>query len=194
MTLSKVLLAALCAAAVVPSMAANVQYTKGSVAVNAQPTEGYIGRIAAAAPVTVLQKKNNMVEVEVSGWALSEYPSQIFTEPGIRIENASFDEESAVKLQPKQGEKTVQGNAWVRASAKGWIPVDQLTSDREGLWKAGAARLGDACSSCHSAPKADHFTANQWAATLPVRGGRTGHTRRGPNEVMFRYLQEHARQ
>lgn len=92
MTLSKVLLAALCAAAVVPSMAANVQYTKGSVAVNAQPTEGYIGRIAAAAPVTVLQKKN------------------------------------------------------------------------------------------------------QWAATLPVRGGRTGHTRRGPNEVMFRYLQEHARQ
>lgn len=35
MTLSKVLLAALCAATVVPSMAANVQYTKGSVAVNA---------------------------------------------------------------------------------------------------------------------------------------------------------------
>lgn len=61
------------------------------------------------------------------------------------------------------------------------------------LWQQGKARHAEACSMCHAAPKADHFTANQWASVLPAKGGRTGHTRAGANAVMFKYLQAHAK-
>lgn len=98
-----------------------------------------------------------------------------------------------MKLDPKAGEKTVQGNVWQRATATGWVPAKSLTGDLKGLWKKGEARELDACSSCHAAPKPAHFTANQWASQLPVRGGRTGHTRRGNNALMFKWLQEHAK-
>lgn len=178
---------------VMSAQAAEVWYSAAPLEVNAAPGSDYLGTLDVATPVTVLEKKSDMAKVRISGWSLKEYPSQIFKEAGLRIEYASFDEEKAVKLDGKSGEKTVQGNVWQKSSAEGWVPAKSLTKDINGLWKQAAERHGDACSSCHGAPKADHFTANQWASQLPVRGGRTGHTRRGNNALMFKWLQENAK-
>lgn len=194
MQFKNIVLTAALTLAAAPAVFAGTSYLTQTTPVNGQPGKDYLGTLDVASPVEVLEQKGDQVKVKVSGWSLKEYPSQIFTAPGIRIENASFDEESAVKLDPKAGEKTVQGNVWVVSSAEGWIPASHLTTDIEALWSKGKARQAEACSICHGAPAADHFTANQWASLLPVRGGRTGHTRKGNNELMFRWLQEHARQ
>lgn len=178
---------------VMSAQAAEVWYSAAPLEVNAAPGSDYLGTLDVATPVTVLEKKGDMAKVRISGWSLKEYPSQIFKEAGLRIEYASFDEEKAVKLNGKSGEKTVQGNVWQKSTAEGWVPAKSLTKDINSLWKQAAERHGDACSSCHGAPKADHFTANQWASQLPVRGGRTGHTRRGNNALMFKWLQENAK-
>ena len=172
---------------------AEVWYSAAPLEVTAKPDSDYLGSLDVATPVSILEKKGAMAKVRIEGWSLKEYPSQIFKEAGLRIEYASFDEEKAVKLAPQKGEKTVQGNVWQRSAAEGWVPEKSLTKDIDALWKAGRSRQADACSSCHAAPKADHFTANQWASQLPVRGGRTGHTRRGNNALMFKWLQEHAK-
>ncbi len=189
----KQLLAAALIAAAVPAAFAAAGYLDQSVPVNGKATGDFLGKINVATPVEVLEKKGAQALVRVSGWSLKEYPSQIFKAPGVRIEEASFDEEKAVKLDPKAGEKTVQGNVWVRSSAQGWVPAKAITTNINTLWAQGKARHADACSTCHAAPAANHFTANQWATLLPVRGGRTGHTRKGANELMFRWLQEHAK-
>ena len=178
---------------VMSAQAADVWYSAAPLEVNAAPGSDYLGTLDVATPVTVLEKKGDMAKVRISGWSLKEYPSQIFKEAGLRIEYASFDEEKAVKLDGKSGEKTVQGNVWQKSAAEGWVPAKSLTKNINGLWKQAAERHGDACSSCHGAPKADHFTANQWASQLPVRGGRTGHTRRGNNALLFKWLQENAK-
>lgn len=174
----KQLLAAALIAAVVPAAFAATGYLDQSVPVNGKATGDFLGKINVATPVEVLEKKGAR--------SLKEYPSQIFKAPGVRIEEASFDEEKAVKLDPKSGEKTVQGNVWVRSSAQGWVPAKAITTNINALWAQGKARHADACSTCHAAPAANHFTANQWATLLPLRGGRTGHTRKGANELMFR--------
>lgn len=186
-------LAAGLAAAALTASAAETWYAAQTLEVNANPGSDYLGTLDVASPVTVLEKKNGMAKVRIDGWSLKEYPSQIFQEAGLRIEYASFDEEKAVKLNAKGGEKTVQGNVWQKSSAEGWVPEASLTKDLDALWKAGAARHADACSSCHGAPKPEHFTANQWSSQLPVWGGRTGHTRRGNNALMFKWLQAHAK-
>lgn len=193
--MNKVQLFSLVSAAVLSTSAmAAQQYTTTFAPMNAEVSSNYLGKVGVAVPVTVLKTQGDKSQVRVEGWALAEYPSQLFIAPGQRIELASFDEEKAVKLDPKAGEKEVQGNIWVRASAEGWIETKSLTSDINGLWAQGKARLGQACSSCHGAPQANHFTANQWASQLPERGGRAGHTRAGSNALMFKYLQMHAKQ
>ncbi len=103
---------------------------------------------------------------------------------GLRIQYAAFDEDGAVKLSG--AEKSVQGNAWQAASAEGWVPPAGLTQDLDGLWKKAEVRHADACSTCHGAPKASAHTANEWAGQLPKRGGRTGHSSAGANELMFK--------
>lgn len=105
----KQLLAAALIAAVVPAAFAATGYLDQSVPVNGKATGDFLGKINVATPVEVLEKKGAQALVRVSGWSLKEYPSQIFKAPGVRIEEASFDEEKAVKLDPKSGEKTVQG-------------------------------------------------------------------------------------
>ena len=106
---------------------------------------------------------------------------------GTRSPNAG----GAVKLSG--AEKSVQGNAWQAASAVGWVPPAGLTQDLDGLWKKAEVRHADACSTCHGAPKASAHTANEWAGQLPKRGGRTGHSSAGANELMFKWLQARAK-
>ena len=83
-------------------------YTTGVLDFNKTTKGSYLGKIGAAVPVTVLKKQGNLSYVRISGWTLAEYPSMIFAEPGVRIEYGSFDEESAVKTNPKAGEKVVE--------------------------------------------------------------------------------------
>lgn len=176
----------------VPAMAADVLYTAAPCEIEAKPGSDYLGTLAVATPVTVLQTKGDLARVRVDGWTLQEFPTQLFKAANVRIEYASLDEEDAVKTDDKTV-KEVAGNPWVKATVEGWVPKKVLTADVTGLWKAGEERLGQACASCHGAPAANHFTANQWASQLPERGGRTGHSRAGANALMFKYLQEHAK-
>ena len=167
--------------AMVGTVSSATLYTTGVLDFNKTTKGSYLGKIGAAVPVTVLKKQGSLSYVRISGWTLAEYPSMI------------FDEESAVKTNPKAGEKVVQENKWVKATAEGWVQSAKLTNNLNKLWQQGKARHAEACSMCHAAPKADHFTANQWASVLPAKGGRTGHTRAGANAVMFKYLQAHAK-
>ena len=102
---------------------------------------------------------------------------------GLRIQYAALDKDGAVKLS----------GAEKSASAEGWVPPAGLTQDLDGLWKKAEVRHADACSTCHGAPKASTHTANEWAGQLPKRGGRTGHSSAGANELMFKWLQAHAK-
>lgn len=179
----------------IPALAfgAEMQYTSERAVINAKPGTSLLGNLSVAAPVTVLETKDGQSKIRVEGWSLKEYPSQIFSTPGVRIEYASFDEEDAVKLNTEEKPVVVADNKWVKSSAEGWIPSKDLTPDINALWEQGKAREQQACSVCHPAPHADHFTANQWASLLPLKGGRTGHTRAGANALMFKYLQTHAK-
>ncbi len=188
------LVAALCAGMISGAVAAQgVQYTTAQVELFSAANSGYLGTVDVATPVTVLAKKGTKAKVRIDGWTLVEYPSQVFADAGVRIEYSALDEEGAVKFNDKSPRRTVQENEWVKARVEGWVDAKALTKNLKGLWQQGQSRLADACSSCHGAPKADHFTANQWAATLPVKGGRAGHTRAGANALMFKYLQNNAK-
>lgn len=188
--------AALCAAfAAGSAVAAPVMYTQSTTVMNAKASGGFLGKVTVASPVTVLERKGAFARIRVSGWTPAEYPSELFSAPAVRIKLASIDEAGVVKIDQGKAKKskTIEGNEWVSATAEGWIDAKVLTSDVNALWKKGRDRAAQACSSCHAAPHADHMTANQWAATLPVRGGRTGHTSKGQNELLLKTMQMHAK-
>lgn len=137
------------------------------------------------------RSQNRYKSAEEARTAPSAHAASDLHDAGLRIQYAAFDEDGAVKLSG--AEKSVQGNAWQAASAEGWGPPAGLTQDLDGLWKKAEVRHADACSTCHGAPKASAHTANEWAGQLPKRGGRTGHSSAGANELMFKWLQAHAK-
>jgi trimethylamine-N-oxide reductase cytochrome c-type subunit TorC len=186
----KILVTLVCAAPLVAG--AETLYTKTPVEINAKETSSLLGKLSILTPVDVIETKGDRTKVTVKGWALKEYPSQIFKDAGLRVEYGSFDEEESVKLEEKGG-KEVAGNEWVPASVTGWVPSAALTPDRAALLAEGKQKEAQTCSACHPAPEANHFTANQWASLLPVKGGRTGHTQAGGNAILFKYLQENAK-
>lgn len=185
--------AGVCALVCASVQAAPVQYTKQTVVAQRTAAKGVLGKVSAAVPVKVVRKQGDKALVRIEGWTLADFPSQLFSEAGVRIEYATFEEDDTLAVDKKASPKVIADNAWVKASAEVWIPAKSLTGDLQGLWKQGKARLANACSSCHGAPDAAHFTANQWASQLPEKGGRAGHSRAGANEVMFKYLQAHAK-
>ncbi len=178
----------------IAACATEPMYLTKNTSINSSIENGYLGTVSVLTPVDVLQKKGDFAKIKLQGWSLKEYPSQIFSQPGIRIEYGSFDEEKAVKAVSGGKTVVVQDNPWIETTAEGWVPLSLLTSDRNKLLAEGKADQQQKCSVCHPAPAANHFTANQWASILPLRGGRTGHTRAKSNALLFKYLQLDAKQ
>ncbi len=183
----------LLAAFPVIASAGEQMFLSGQTVVNAQTDHSLLGTVSVLTPVEVIEKSGDFSKIKISGWSLKEYPSQIFKEPGVRIEYASFDEESAVKPLPNGQEKTVQDNPWIQTYADGWVKNSTLTPDGSKLLAQGKEDFQQGCGTCHPAPEPSHFTANQWASQLPLKGGRDGHSRAKGNALLFKYLQLNAK-
>ena len=59
--------------------------------------------------------------------------------------------------------------------------------------RSGQRLAGHERRSLGAPRRASAHTANEWAGQLPKRGGRTGHSSAGANELMFKWLQAHAK-
>lgn len=167
-------------------------YTTGPAEICIKENISPLGTIAVATPVDVLDKKDGYTKVKVNGWVLKDYPAYVFKAPGVRIEYGVFEAKGAVASAYKDAEDAA-GNQWMKVSVMGWVSDKHLTSDIGSLWMKAQDRMMRVCSACHPVPEIRHFTANQWASQLLVRGAMVGHSRAGNNALMFKYIQEHAK-
>lgn len=173
-------------------LAAEELYTKEPAVICIKDNISPLGTIAIATPLDVLDKKDGYTKVKLNGWVLKDYPAYVFKAPGVRIEYGVFEAKGAVASAYKDAEDAA-GNQWMKVSVMGWVKNESLTGDVGSLWMKAQDRMLRVCSACHPVPEVRHFTANQWASQLPLRGAMVGHSRAGHNALMFKYIQEHAK-
>ena len=150
------------------------------------------GRVLPAAPVTVLQRKGDLVEVRIDGWQQAGAERLIVALPGKRIMLAAVSTALAATAEVKSTRHDDETDLdWKEASITLWMAKSNLVGDQKQLWAYGAEMFDAACGACHSPAPPSHYPANQWTGI--VNDMKTN-TALEEEEVRFlqAYLQNHA--
>ncbi|MBK5952327.1 pentaheme c-type cytochrome TorC [Rhodobium orientis] len=125
------------------------------------------GRLLAATPVEVLERDGDQLKVRATGWRQENVDRVVYARAGKRIFVAALSP-AATDLVSSGASQTDAdtGQVWSEATMDVWIPARDLTDNVEPLWAYGAELYGATCATCHTAPAANHFVANQWIGTL----------------------------
>lgn len=120
-----------------------------------------VGRLMPTNPVEVLEKKDNLFQVKISGYVEGKNSRAIYFAPGKRIFVTILNKNSGVSLE--KGETTdVDGKPWQKVSFVAYIGKQGLREDLSSVFQEASDLFYGNCAQCHAIPDVKKFTANQW--------------------------------
>ena len=150
------------------------------------------GKLLPASEVTVLERKDDMVKVQIDGWLEKAGKGRVMTEyMGKRVFKAT------IRGDIKANEKIVKEETdpatdivWQNVSVQAWITKADMIDSIQPIWNYAEEMYGSTCNACHAAPAPGHFTANGWIASLKAMSSyyRLSKTE---ERTLLKYLQNH---
>ncbi|EAR56126.1 hypothetical trimethylamine N-oxide reductase,cytochrome c-type subunit [Photobacterium sp. SKA34] len=150
------------------------------------------GKLLPASEVTVLERKGDMLKVEVNGWLEKAGKGRVMTEyMGKRVFKAT------IRGDIKANEKIVKEETdpatdivWQNVTVQAWITKADMIDSIQPIWNYAEEMYGSTCNACHAAPAPSHFTANGWIASLKAMSAyyRLSKTE---ERTLLKYLQNH---
>lgn len=150
------------------------------------------GKLLPASEVTVLERKGDMLKVEVNGWLEKSGKGRVMTEyMGKRVFKAT------IRGDIKANEKIIKEETdpatdivWQNVSVQAWITKADMIDSIQPIWNYAEEMYGSTCNACHAAPAPGHFTANGWIASLKAMSSyyRLSKTE---ERTLLKYLQNH---
>ncbi|PSV95441.1 pentaheme c-type cytochrome TorC [Photobacterium angustum] len=150
------------------------------------------GKLLPASEVTVLERKGDMLKVEVNGWLEKAGKGRVMTEyMGKRVFKAT------IRGDIKANEKIVKEETdpatdivWQNVTVQAWITKADMIDSIQPIWNYAEEMYGSTCNACHAAPAPGHFTANGWIASLKAMSAyyRLSKTE---ERTLLKYLQNH---
>ncbi len=131
-----------------------------------------IASVMPSTPLTVTDRKNGYLRVEVHGWSPAGGDRYLFRAVGQRINEVVLTDGG---LKYRKGGATKEddyGSNWQDATVTGWIAEKDTTADLNSIWKKAGDIYFSHCTRCHSLHRPGEFTANQWPPTLKVMTAR----------------------
>lgn len=125
------------------------------------------GKLLSGAAAKVLERDGNNLKLEIKGWQPEDAPAVIYQEKGQRVIMAALSDDGAAALQ--RGEGSVDPNTdqvWLPVTLTAWSDAMALNLDLETLWNYSRDAYVQSCSSCHTMPKEEDYSSNQWVGTM----------------------------
>lgn len=125
------------------------------------------GKFLGGANAKVLARQGDRLQLEITGWQPENAHSVIYQEKGQRVIMAALGDDAIAATQRGDAEtdpKTDQ--VWRPVTLEVWSNANELNLDQKELWTYSQEAYQKSCSSCHSLPEKEHYTANQWVGTL----------------------------
>jgi len=125
------------------------------------------GKLLGGAAVKVLDQDKDMLQLQISGWQPVEAPSVIYQEMGQRVMMAALGDGAVAAAQ--LGDAQIDPNTeqeWQPITVTLWSDAQNLNLDQDVLWAFSREAYRNSCSSCHSMPKEEDYSANQWIGTM----------------------------
>ncbi|WP_064606525.1 pentaheme c-type cytochrome TorC [Photobacterium sp. J15] len=154
------------------------------------------GQLNPASEITVVQVKDNAIQVEIAGWRKTKGFGRVINEDfGLNIPTAALSKEVALndalveKFEEKEDDLT--GLGWQRVTVKLWMAKESLMDDVEDIWAAAGPAYKTNCSVCHTQPAEDHFDANTWPGMF---NGMSAFVNLDSDSeaLVLKYLQKHS--
>lgn len=151
------------------------------------------GKFLGGAVARVTAKSDDKLQLEIEGWQPETSKSVIYQAKGQRVIMAALGDKAIAATERGDAEtdpKTDQ--VWMPVTLKVWTDANELNLDQEELWTYSMDAYQTSCSSCHTLPDKDHYTANQWVGTL---NSMKRFTTFNDDEyrLILSYLQNHSR-
>lgn len=150
------------------------------------------GKLLPASEVTVLERKGDMLKVEVNGWLEKAGKGRVMTEyMGKRVFKAT------IRGEVKANEKIIKEETdpatnivWQNISVQGWVTKSDMIDSIKPIWNYAEDMYASTCNACHAAPDPGHFTANGWIASLKAMSSYYRLTKT-EERTLLKYLQNH---
>ncbi|HTN34155.1 MAG TPA: c-type cytochrome [Marinobacter sp.] len=125
------------------------------------------GKLLGGAAARVLAKRDGQFQLRITGWQPEEASSVIYQEKGQRVIMAALGDKAIAATE--RGESEVDPRTdqiWRPVSLTAWSDDGGLNLSQERLWAYSRDAYQKSCSSCHSMPQEEDYSANEWVGTL----------------------------
>lgn len=149
------------------------------------------GRVMPSAPVERIGQEGELIKVRIAGWRQEGVDKVLYFAPGKRIMSVSLSDETAKKVTAGQSETDpATSQKWTAATLEAYVERDKFLDNSQPLWDYARQMMTTNCSTCHSEPDMNHFTANQWIGVIQSMQTRTS---LDPEQVrmLTQYAQKH---
>lgn len=125
------------------------------------------GKLLGGASVQVVERQDDRLKLAIDGWQPENAPSVIYQDKGQRVLVAALGESATAAAEQGEAETDADTDqVWHPISLTAWTDASELNLEQQALWSYSEKTYQSTCSSCHTLPKKDHYTANQWIGTL----------------------------
>ncbi|MTI16236.1 pentaheme c-type cytochrome TorC [Rhodobacteraceae bacterium RKSG542] len=154
------------------------------------------GTLSYAAPVKVIEKKDDKVKLQLKGWRKDKGFGRVYhSDFGKNIRVAVMEKDPAqnpdlISVGLSQNDPAT-GLDWSEVTVEFWAKEGAFIPDVATLWNAAGEIYSSNCSTCHAQPDPAHFDANSWPAQF---NGMVGFTSMDPSTqaLVLTYLQLHS--
>lgn len=142
-----------------------------------------VGRLLPTVPVKILEKDNNILKIEIQGYAQDGKEQAIYFGEGKRILNAAFKKNAKVKRE------ILEDKEWDKVSVIAYVEDGNFETDVKPMMDKAAKLYTQNCSMCHGLHNINEYNANQWPSVLKSMLSRTAIEKEDKFLVM-QYLQK----
>jgi nitrate/TMAO reductase-like tetraheme cytochrome c subunit len=147
-------------------------------------------KVLPLTPLTIVEKQDDKVLVEVSGWQEAK-KKVLYSEKGMRIAASTL---RGVKDQQESGETyqdPVSKNIWKKVRIRGWLADTEVSKELAPNWNNLKFEYESKCGQCHLKIEEGHFTANDWPAQF-MGMAKQAKLSKDETQAMLKYLQYHS--
>jgi len=133
-----------------------------------QALQKHAGELNAATPVTIIEKSDQAIKVELDVWRKNKGFGRVMYEDFAMNINAGFlspevaQSENFVTTHGEVKEDELTGLPWQAIKVQVWMRSGSLADSNDELWGYAESKYKTSCSVCHSSPAVNHFDANTW--------------------------------
>ena len=150
------------------------------------------GKLLPASKVTVIERQNEMLKVNIEGWLEKSGKGRVMTEyMGKRVFKATIrDDVKATEKILKEETDPTTNIVWQQISVTAWITSTDMLNSVQPIWGYAKDMYGATCNACHAAPDPSHYSANGWISGL---NAMSAYYRLDKTEerTLLKYLQNH---